>query len=292
MPDAQAPPPPLPNTYWVIPGRLLAGEYPGGNSARETQERLAKLIGVGIRCFIDLTQPDERDPYDAELPLEIEYLRKPIKDHGLPARREHMIEIQACLDHAMRTGVPTYIHCRAGIGRTGMSVACFLVEQGLAGEAALDELNRLWQQCQRSGSWPYVPETEEQCDYVRTWIPQVAGLLKERVAAREREDPLMEPSTLDAAKVLRDRFLGAARVLLVIGILAGGVFAFGQEARGAHFLSHDLASAAIVWFTQLALYWRMLAPTKAVSRARERLLESRACPLALCSSPKTSTTTR
>jgi membrane-associated PAP2 superfamily phosphatase len=92
--------------------------------------------------------------------------------------------------------------------------------------------------------------------------------------------------------VLRDRFLSAARVFLVIGILAGAVFAFGQEARGAHFLSHDLASAAIVWFTQLALYLWILAPTKAVSRARERLLESRACPLALCSSPKTSTTTR
>jgi ADP-ribosyl-[dinitrogen reductase] hydrolase len=226
MPDDRALPSPLPNTYWVIPGRLLAGEYPGGNSVRETQERLAKLVGAGIRCFIDLTQPDEREPYDAELPLEIEYMRKPIKDHGLPARREHMIEIQACIDHALRTGVPAYIHCRAGIGRTGTAVACFLVEQGLTGDAALDELNRLWQQCMRAASWPSVPETEEQCAYVRSWIPQVAALLKERVAAGEREDPLMESSTLDAARVLRDRFLGA-----LVGLTVGDALAAATQYR-------------------------------------------------------------
>ena len=39
------------------------------------------------------------------------------------------------------------------------------------------------------------------------------------------------------------------------GAIAVGVaFSIGQEARGAHFLSHDLTSAAIVWFVQLALY--------------------------------------
>jgi membrane-associated PAP2 superfamily phosphatase len=30
----------------------------------------------------------------------------------------------------------------------------------------------------------------------------------------------------------------------------------GQEARGAHFLSHDLASAILVWSMQWGLYWR------------------------------------
>jgi len=45
-----------------------------------------------------------------------------------------------------------------------------------------------------------------------------------------------------------------ARVALGVALLVGGVFAFGQEARGAHFLSHDLWSAALVWFTCLAVY--------------------------------------
>jgi membrane-associated PAP2 superfamily phosphatase len=35
----------------------------------------------------------------------------------------------------------------------------------------------------------------------------------------------------------------------VIGI----IFAIGQEARGAHFLSHDLTSALVVWVVLLGL---------------------------------------
>ena len=47
-----------------------------------------------------------------------------------------------------------------------------------------------------------------------------------------------------------------ARWMLAAGIAVGIAFSIGQEARGAHFLSHDLASAAIVWFVQLGLYAR------------------------------------
>ena len=43
------------------------------------------------------------------------------------------------------------------------------------------------------------------------------------------------------------------RILLI-------VFAIGQEARGAHFLSHDLVSACIAWFLLVAIYSWMLLP--------------------------------
>jgi membrane-associated PAP2 superfamily phosphatase len=52
----------------------------------------------------------------------------------------------------------------------------------------------------------------------------------------------------------RERHRRAAWCALVLAILVGAVFSFGQEARGAHFLSHDLWSASIVWFVELALY--------------------------------------
>lgn len=54
--------------------------------------------------------------------------------------------------------------------------------------------------------------------------------------------------------VLRSRSRRRSRVALAVGVLAGVVFSIGQEARGAHFVSHDLAAAAVVWFAQLALY--------------------------------------
>lgn len=48
-----------------------------------------------------------------------------------------------------------------------------------------------------------------------------------------------------------------ARYALAGAVLIGVIFSFGQQARGAHFLSHDLASAAIAWFLLLAL-WRLM----------------------------------
>ncbi|HVC30397.1 MAG TPA: protein-tyrosine phosphatase family protein, partial [Steroidobacteraceae bacterium] len=163
---------PLPNAYWALPGLLLAGEHPSGPNADATRQRLSRLLAVGIECFLDLTHPTEIEPYDPALPFHIEYLRKPIRDHGLPEKREHMMEILDCLHDALRSGRPAYVHCRAGIGRTGMVVGCLLVERGLTGEQALDELARLWQQCERSRFWPSVPETEAQTDYVRQWSPR------------------------------------------------------------------------------------------------------------------------
>lgn len=218
--------PPLPNCYWVVPGLLLAGEHPGGATPEETQERLQRLLDAGIECFVDLTMPDEMPPYDVALPIAAEYIRKPIRDHNVPARREHMIDIQACLDHAMRSGQCTYVHCRAGIGRTGMVIGCFLVERGLSGADALDELNRAWQQCRRAQDWPEVPETDEQSEYVREWTPQVAALLTERVARQPAEDPLFEPSVLNAARSLRERFQGA-----LIGLAVGDALAAATQYR-------------------------------------------------------------
>lgn len=54
--------------------------------------------------------------------------------------------------------------------------------------------------------------------------------------------------------LLRDRSRRAARWALAGGIAVGALFAFGQEARGAHFFSHDLTSAVLVWYVLLALY--------------------------------------
>jgi membrane-associated PAP2 superfamily phosphatase len=54
--------------------------------------------------------------------------------------------------------------------------------------------------------------------------------------------------------VFRERSRRIARWALAGAIAVGVAFSIGQEARGAHFLSHDLTSAALVWFVQLGLY--------------------------------------
>ncbi len=237
--DAAAHTRPLPNTYWALPGVLLAGEHPSGRTPDATRQRLARLLDAGIESFLDLTHPTEIEPYDQTLPLHIEYLRKPIRDHGTPERREHMMEILDCLHDAIRSGRRTYVHCHAGIGRTGMVVGCLLVERGLTGEQALDELARVWQQCERSRFWPSVPETEAQTDYVRSWAPRKRTLeLGESVApyagaapvvqpiSPGAPDPLWDPATLAAARSLRERFLGS-----LLGLATGDALAAATQYR-------------------------------------------------------------
>lgn len=41
---------------------------------------------------------------------------------------------------------------------------------------------------------------------------------------------------------------------LLIGLLAGAIFGFSQQLRGAHFLSHDVWAATICWMSALGLY--------------------------------------
>jgi len=62
---------------------------------------------------------------------------------------------------------------------------------------------------------------------------------------------------------LRDRSRRWARRALFAACFIGVAFSIGQEARGAHFFSHDLASAGIVWLIQLALYAWLLRPARA-----------------------------
>jgi len=61
--------------------------------------------------------------------------------------------------------------------------------------------------------------------------------------------------------VFRDRSRRTARWLLAGAVAVGVAFSIGQEARGAHFLSHDFTSAGLVWFVQLGLYAAILRPS-------------------------------
>lgn len=166
--------PPIPNSYWVEPGRLLAGEHPAGKDLASTRKRIATLLEAGVRSFIDLTQPDEMESYRSLLPPDIGYESFGLPDHSVPRSAQQMRDVLTAMwrELAARPGI--YLHCRAGIGRTGMTVGCYLRELGEPPDAALAELNRLWQHNARAATWPEVPETAEQTQYVHAWRPRRA----------------------------------------------------------------------------------------------------------------------
>lgn len=163
-------PSPYPQTYWVQPGRLLAGPCPG------TDEHLDALAAAGVTCLLNLQYPDElnhagepfRDytvPYSKRLngrsPL---FLRLPVHDYSIPTR-EGMTAILDALDAALRDGHTVYLHCWGGKGRTGTVVGCWLARHRLAqGQAALEAVWAL-----RQGLQGASPETEEQRELVRSW---------------------------------------------------------------------------------------------------------------------------
>ncbi len=208
---------PLPHSHWIQPGRLLAGEHPAGEDDKATRKRLAKLLDAGIDCFIDLTEPEERESYQPLLASarggdQAAYVRRPIRDHGVPHSEAGMRLILDTLDHALAEGKSVYLHCLAGIGRTNLVAGCWLASRSGDGEAALELLNRAWRGNARSRRWPRIPETDEQADFVRSW-------------GAPRAQPGPAAAVAPPAGGLRDRVRG-----MLLGLAAGD--ALGHAAHG------------------------------------------------------------
>lgn len=168
-------PRPIAESYWVETGRLLAGEYPGGFDQELTRKRLDALIEAGLDTFIDLTQPNEIVPYTSVLfeeaqvyGMQAAYHCFPIGDFGLPTPNV-MNAILDQMEESLEAGRRIYLHCWGGIGRTGTTVACYLVRQGNAANQALNQLSLWWRTVPKSQYHPHSPETREQVDFIRTW---------------------------------------------------------------------------------------------------------------------------
>ena len=112
---------PIPDSYWVVPGRLLAGEYPSAREEDDASAKLALFHGAGVDCFIDLTEAGEYSlrPY-ASTVIEkgVEHHRLSIRDRRCPTREE-MQKILDTIDEAVAAGKTAYVHCFGGVGRTG-----------------------------------------------------------------------------------------------------------------------------------------------------------------------------
>ncbi len=170
MPDR-----PIPESYWVEPGRLLAGEYPGKFDVELTRQRIDALLQAGFTSFIDLTRPNETVVYDRLLyeeaslyQVKVSHQRFAIGDYGLPTP-ELMTRILDTLDAELAAGRKVYLHCWGGIGRTGTTVGCYLVRRGLSGEAALHQVAAWWRTVPKSSIHVHSPETPEQAQFVLHW---------------------------------------------------------------------------------------------------------------------------
>ena len=173
--DRRGTPPPFRLAYWVDPPRLMAGCYPGHGDPKIAVRQLGALLDCGIRCFMSLMEEDVRGPFLPYEPLleqiaakrgiQTECLRFEIEDHSAPSF-EQMGEIERALARSIASGRPVYLHCWGGRGRTGTVAGVYLVRRGLATtESFTDVIAEL-----RSGATGESPETEEQIEFVRSFL--------------------------------------------------------------------------------------------------------------------------
>jgi hypothetical protein len=133
-------------TYWATPS-VLAGPHPNARSARA-----AELGEAGITRIIDLTAGTHV-----------------IQDFSTPTAAG----MEAILDSIRGEtdgGGRVYVHCLAGLGRTGTVVGCLLAELGES-----DPLARLAELRERAGLDGDSPETAQQRRMVREWLRRSGG---------------------------------------------------------------------------------------------------------------------
>ena len=187
-----------PFSYWVLIGKIAAGEYPGNLfsknpstfiasvvhsvialfrsrfAARNSPGRkIGQLMDSGIDTLIDLTESGERPPYNMHLHTQrrkrsrrSEYYRFPIPDKNVTSL-EQMKEILDLIDSEVFEGRSVYIHCFRGLGRTGIVVGCLLSRHGMVGEKALERIPEIRKGV--AGDFRKSPENEAQRRFVVDW---------------------------------------------------------------------------------------------------------------------------
>ena len=148
--------------------------------AQDPGRRIRKLLRVGIRSFVSLIEKGEMEEREdvpefldytlllpavaGKLGVEATMTRLAIRDMGVPSRPKMKL-IQDCLNRTTGSGVPTYVHCWAGHGRTGQAVGVWMIEHGLAtARNVVQEIARL-----RTGLPGRSPQTAEQVAFVKTY---------------------------------------------------------------------------------------------------------------------------
>lgn len=164
---------PIKHCYWVVPCKLLAGEYPRDLDDVSSRAKIKALLDAGVTTFIDLTTLDDGlKPYvhlfHADEASAASYQRFPIPDLSVPTTDDAMAAILDAIDGHLRAERVVYVHCWGGVGRTGTVVGCWLARTGRDGEAALVRLRELWRQCPKSAGRTS-PETREQEQFIRNW---------------------------------------------------------------------------------------------------------------------------
>jgi len=160
------------HAWWVAPGELLAGEYPGDRDDGTARTNVDLLVDAGIRTFVDLTEEGEWDlrPYTPHLEKIAEARRLDLRHHRMSIPDFSALPddgydaILARIAEA-RTHGPVYVHCYGGRGRTGTVIGCLLADEGRTYDEVIAHLAALRQHTRKAGT--EIPESDPQHAVIR-----------------------------------------------------------------------------------------------------------------------------
>lgn len=158
--------------YWADgrwPGRLALAARPRGDDWLE--DEIADWRRQGVDTVASLLTAEEEK--DFGLSAEERHVRAqgmrfvsfPIPDREVPDSDAKVAAALEKLDADLSSGKNVVVHCRQGIGRTGLMAAGLLIMKGLNPEAAIKRLT--------AARGTPVPETAAQ----RRWIDHYATIL-------------------------------------------------------------------------------------------------------------------
>ena len=171
-------PKPFEQSFWVVPGLLCAGQYPGDVNAENREAKIRGLVECGIRRVLNLMEETETGwskqafvPYApqlteaaAEQDNQVECLRFSIRDAWVPSRAG-MKRILDAIDEAVQANTPVYVHCWGGHGRTSTVIGCWLVRHGMTGQDAIAQI----QEWRKDLPKHHYPLEDEQEHFILCW---------------------------------------------------------------------------------------------------------------------------
>jgi protein-tyrosine phosphatase len=157
-----------PDLFWIPgpwQGRLAIVTRPRGGDWLEDEANGWRRAGIDI--VVSLLEDDEAaqlgltDEPRAAQANRIHFISFPIADRGVPASRPAAAALIMSIASALEEGKSVAVHCRQGIGRSGLIAVGVLMTAGLGLQQAIEAVS-----CARGVD---VPETSGQ----RTWAQQL-----------------------------------------------------------------------------------------------------------------------
>ena len=158
--------------YWIEGpwrGKLVLAARPRGGEWLRDDVQDWKTAGVDAVLSLLTTQEEREFEIQNERAevrkQEMQFMSFPIPDMEVPASQSELAAELEVVDRALNAGKNVLVHCRQGIGRTGLVAGCLLVSRGISPETAMRKIS--------AARGVPVPETEAQ----RSWIEHYAAVL-------------------------------------------------------------------------------------------------------------------